>query len=318
MSGETKKYLDGEGLSVLWNKVKAGDNAVAAGAAEDLQSAVTTINTSIGAINTRLNGGDPVYAAVRDGSGNTITETYIPNSNKGVANGVATLDSNGKVPSTQLPSYVDDVVEAYYYNGSFYEEDTHTTLITPETGKIYVDLSTNKEYRWGGSAYAEISASLAIGTTAGTAFEGSRGYAIEQNYVPKETYGTGVGLIDTCGKIENSGGYVTATCHDEDLTVPSSDIKHTQLSLTPNYEVLKSYFIDRDASTNNKKAEISVSRYGHITLQVSRGADYTTPSSIPTATSTLYLDLNSFTYNDSKVVTESDTLTENEINAICV
>ena len=84
---------------------------------------------------------------------------------------------SGKVPASQLPSYVDDVIEGYYYNGAFYEEAAHTTEITPEAGKIYVDLSTNVQYRWGGSAYVEISSSLALGETAGTAYEGSKGKA---------------------------------------------------------------------------------------------------------------------------------------------
>lgn len=82
----------------------------------------------------------------------------------------ATLGSDGKVPASQLPSYVDDVVE-YSAKANF--------PATGETGKIYVDLSTNKTYRWGGSAYVEISASLAIGRTAGTAFDGAAGKAVE-------------------------------------------------------------------------------------------------------------------------------------------
>lgn len=83
--------------------------------------------------------------------------TKIDASEKGVANGVATLDGGGKVPSSQLPSYVDDVIEGYYYNDNFYSDSAHTELITPETSKIYVDLPTNKTYRWGGSEYVEIS-----------------------------------------------------------------------------------------------------------------------------------------------------------------
>lgn len=92
---------------------------------------------------------------------------------------VATLDSNGKVPSTQLPSYVDDVVEGYLYNDVMYEEAAHTTVIPGETGKIYVDVSTNKSYRWAGATatvkYVEISQSLALGETATTAYRGDRG-----------------------------------------------------------------------------------------------------------------------------------------------
>lgn len=85
----------------------------------------------------------------------------IPSSEKGAANGVAELDANGLVPSTQLPSYVDDVIEGYYDSTTdkFYEEDTHTTEIDPETGKIYVDLTDDPHvstYRWSGSAYYKI------------------------------------------------------------------------------------------------------------------------------------------------------------------
>lgn len=83
----------------------------------------------------------------------------IPTSAKGSANGVASLDADGKVPSTQLPSYVDDIVEGYYYNGKFYKEAAHTSEITGESGKIYVDVSTNLSYRYGGSAFVQITSS---------------------------------------------------------------------------------------------------------------------------------------------------------------
>lgn len=85
---------------------------------------------------------------------------------KGTANGVAELDANGKVPTSQLPSFVDDVLE-YSAKSSF--------PTTGETGKIYVDTATNKTYRWSGSAYVEISASLALGETSSTAYRGDRG-----------------------------------------------------------------------------------------------------------------------------------------------
>lgn len=90
----------------------------------------------------------------------------IPATEKGQANGVATLGSDGKVPSSQLPSFVDDVQE-YPTRGDF-----------PETGKdgtIYVAEDTNRTYRWSGSAYVEISPSLALGETASTAYRGDRG-----------------------------------------------------------------------------------------------------------------------------------------------
>lgn len=94
---------------------------------------------------------------------------------KGTANGLAELDSSGKVPSSQLPSYVDDVVEGYLLSGKFYEDSAHTTEITGETGKIYVDLSTSKTYRWSGTAFVVISDTIALGETASTAYRGDRG-----------------------------------------------------------------------------------------------------------------------------------------------
>ena len=87
----------------------------------------------------------------------------------------ATLDSSGHVPSSQLPSYVDDVIEGYYSNGKFYSDSAKTKEIAGEGGKIYTDLTTNKTYRWGGTAWVEISKSLAIGETAGTAYDGAKG-----------------------------------------------------------------------------------------------------------------------------------------------
>ena len=85
---------------------------------------------------------------------------------KGTANGVAELDANGKVLTSQLPSFVDDVIEA----------ENYTVLPNEgETGKIYVTLDDNKTYRWSGSAYVEISASLALGETDSTAYRGDRG-----------------------------------------------------------------------------------------------------------------------------------------------
>lgn len=101
----------------------------------------------------------------------------IPASAKGVANGVATLDEDGKVPSAQLPSYVDDVIEGYLSNGQFYVESSHSTQITAESGKIYVDITSGKNitYRWSGTSYVEISKSLALGETSSTAYRGDRG-----------------------------------------------------------------------------------------------------------------------------------------------
>ena len=76
--------------------------------------------------------------------------TPVDSEKVGVADGVASLDSTGKVPTSQLPSYVDDVIEVAGIDNA---------PIVGETDKIYVDTLTNKTYRWSGTAYVEISAS---------------------------------------------------------------------------------------------------------------------------------------------------------------
>ena len=83
---------------------------------------------------------------------------------------------SGKVPSSQLPSYVDDVIEGYYNttDGKFYEESAYTTEITGETGKIYVSLDTNYSYRWSGSAFIQIG---------GTEYEAGDGINIDNGVV---------------------------------------------------------------------------------------------------------------------------------------
>ena len=98
----------------------------------------------------------------------TALDAKLDDSQKGTANGLAELDSNSKVPAAQLPSYVDDVLE--YANLAAFPA-------TGEDSKIYVAEDTNKTYRWSGSAYVEISESLALGETSSTAYAGDKGAA---------------------------------------------------------------------------------------------------------------------------------------------
>lgn len=102
-----------------------------------------------------------------DGSANiTLTQIgAVATSVIGQANGVCPLGSDSVVASQYLPSYVDDIIEGYYYNSAFYKESAHTTLITGETGKIYVDLSTNISYRYSGSAYIQVTSSDMVAIT---------------------------------------------------------------------------------------------------------------------------------------------------------
>ena len=99
---------------------------------------------------------------------NNATAITTINGKVGSANGIAQLDGTGKVPSSQLPGYVDDVRE--YASVSAFPA-------TGESGVIYVALDTNKTYRWSGSAYVLIGSDLALGETASTAYRGDRGKA---------------------------------------------------------------------------------------------------------------------------------------------
>ena len=91
-------------------------------------------------------------------------DAKIPASEKGKANGVATLDTNGTVPSSQLPSYVDDVIDAYVVGSTALATDWLSkteggTALTPEKDKIYIIVGPdgsqylNQQYRWSGSTY---------------------------------------------------------------------------------------------------------------------------------------------------------------------
>ncbi|MCH7381594.1 MULTISPECIES: hypothetical protein [Acinetobacter] len=87
----------------------------------------------------------------------------------------ADLDESGKVPASQLPSYVDDVLDGRYVNPSQFN-DLNGNPYTPESGKVYIDIDTNKTYRWSGMLYVVIGGGgVALGETSETAYRGDRG-----------------------------------------------------------------------------------------------------------------------------------------------
>ena len=115
-----------------------------------------------------------------------LAENAVPKSTKGVANGVASLDSSGKVPASQLPGFVDDVLDVYVRSGATLYSGTWLSLtsggaaLTPEEGKLYIVKEgqyANHQYRWTGSRYGEIASSLALGEVTGTAYDGAKGKA---------------------------------------------------------------------------------------------------------------------------------------------
>ena len=160
------------------------------------------------------------YAAARgDAVKGYCDATYAKKSDvKSSLKNKADLDSNGKVLSSQLPSYVDDV-EEYTSKSSF--------PATGTTGKIYVDTTTNLTYRWSGTSYVEISPSLALGETSSTAYAGDKGAANAKNI---ETI---LGYFDSDGKAktaitaisaidDKNGRDITATYVDKTVTSTES------------------------------------------------------------------------------------------------
>jgi hypothetical protein len=144
--------------------VKAGsDIQVAPGTDSTTINWVRPTNLTVQNNVTTTSSGKGVLDAYQGKVLNDKFANYIPTSQRGVANGVATLDDKGLVHSAQLPAYVDDVIEAYIRSGQtalssgWLSTTNGGSALTPETGKIYVIMTSgdyqNKQYRWGGSTY---------------------------------------------------------------------------------------------------------------------------------------------------------------------
>lgn len=162
-----------------------------------------------------------IYKILRGGT--NLFGTFLTTDLKGANNGLAELDSNGKVPSAQLPSYVDDVEE--YANLAGFP-------VTGESGKIYIALDTNLTYRWSGSVYVEISPSLALGETSASAYRGDRGkiaYDHSQSTGnPHGTSKTDIGL----GNVVNADTTTTLNITDSTNKRFVTDAEKTILSNT--------------------------------------------------------------------------------------
>ena len=127
------------------------------------------------------------------GLGNVLDVPQLPASAKGTANGVAELDATGKVPSTQLPAYVDDVLE--FANIAAFP-------VTGTSGLVYVDKNTNLTYRWSGSAYVAIGGGVALGENAATAYRGDRGKtAYDHSQVTHDKVLVGLGNVNNTSDV---------------------------------------------------------------------------------------------------------------------
>jgi hypothetical protein len=134
----------------------------------------------------------------------TASATYIPLSQKGANNGVATLNGSGKVPSSQLPGTYDEILE-YDTLEDFPEEGTEEN--------IYLAKDTNVIYRWSGTQYVEISPSIALGETSSTAYRGDRGKTAydHSQIVTGNPHGTTIGDIGAEPANANIQAHITLT-----------------------------------------------------------------------------------------------------------
>lgn len=209
-----------------------------------------------------------------------------------IANGAITLGSNtiivatlenGKVPESQLPSYVDDVLE--FANRSAFP-------VSGEAGKIYVALDTNLTYRWSGSEYVEISQSLALGETSSTAYQGDRGKIAYDHAVAKGSQFTSglykfatnsEGHVITATAVQNGvdiktingqdilgSGNITISDSVEDVTVDGTSVvtnKIAQINLSGKQDKL----IDTQTADQNIKTINGISILGSGNIEIGGG-----------------------------------------------
>ncbi|MBS7843919.1 hypothetical protein KFF47_14145 [Pseudomonas fluorescens] len=115
------------------------------GNGQDLRSGGQVINANFSELDQRTSAAQSAAQGAQ-----ATADAAIPGTQKGQPNGVAALDGNGTVPASQLPSYVDDVLEFNSFA---------TLPVTGETGKIYITIDTNNQYRWSGTQYVLLTAS---------------------------------------------------------------------------------------------------------------------------------------------------------------
>lgn len=167
---------------------------------------------------------------------------------KGQPNGLAELDGNGKVPASQLPSYVDDVVDAYatytvsptgvLQNIQLYADAEHETTIVGERDKIYVNVTPGEvsyQFRWSGSQWVHIdSNAIIIGDITGTAYDGGKGKAMENvvNSMPDNLLSTfqldqtdvNNITISLTGVEKSDGRYAESTLADITITPATNTV----------------------------------------------------------------------------------------------
>jgi hypothetical protein len=196
----------------------------------------------------------PKYSGSNLATESFVTASYIPLSQKGVSNGVATLDGSGKVPSDQLPSFVDDVLEY---------ADLAAFPATGSSGIIYVAIDTKKVYRWSGSAYVEISPSEvnSVNGLTGVVTLTTSNVAEGTNlYYTTARFDTALATKSTSNLSEGTNLYFTDARAKTAAVVNS--MVGTQTDQAPSVSAVKSYIASQSA---NVEVETFTLTAGNIT-----------------------------------------------------
>lgn len=161
------------------------------------------------------------------------------------------LRKDTAIPASILPSYVDDVIEGYYLSNKFYKTNsTSGTLINGEAGKIYVDLTTNKTYRYSGSTYIEIAKQIAYSTN--SAASHTHTHSVTVNGTTGNNSGSAVKAVTGYGSFSGGSGSLTSDTTSTNGIAYLSDVTHTAASLTGtktfNTDAIKS--VNLSASTS--------------------------------------------------------------------
>lgn len=333
-----------EADSNLNNRIDNLDNKIDKEIA-DREAEIDRIENKFDGVTDKLE--DALQKEIEDRKAGDTTITNSLNafiSTKGQPGGLAELDSTGKVPAAQLPSYVDDVLE-YSTKAQFPQ--------TGETGKIYVAKDTNLTYRWTGTQYLEISQSLALGETPSTAYPGDKGKANRDalNSMPTKltsyltpTTSTGE-LVKINYKYVAKDGLNYGPLQDDNIDIPSATTTNAgamsavdkgrlddlynefgsiqnpgdKLDSLPNNLVTGLDATSRNASTvtiNYKQSDLSAASNSYanpITKSQTIPAATQSAAGVMTATDKQNLDVNipnRITNLDNRVTTEVDRLEE--------
>ena len=340
-------FLNNEGLTHLWSIIKAqlgnkvdkeagkvlstndyttAENNKLAGIATGANK--TVVDSSLSSSSTNPVQNKVVNSAISNLNalvGNTAVSTQISNAitaQKGAASGLATLDESGKILSTQLPSYVDDVLEGYLSSNKFYKtkasDGNYSNEMAGETGKIYVDLNTNKTYRWSGSAFVVIFETLALGETASTAYRGDRGKAAYDHAAAKgAAFNSGLYKITT-----NAQGHVTAATAvaKADITglgIPAQDTTYSAATTSKNGLMSSSDKTKLNGIANG--AEVNQNAFSNIVVgSTTVAADSKTDTLTFTAGKNITLTPD--TTNDAITIAAADVdvISNTTIDEICV